>query len=61
MVKRSSVIVYGDPHMIPYKATKSVTCPALGWNTYLTNEFFLLEAFAEPAANNSDASYVTEV
>ena len=60
-VERASVIVFGDPHMLTYQATKTQTCPALGWQTYLSNEFFQLKAYAEAACTSCEASYVTMV
>lgn len=61
--KRYSVVVYGDPHMQAYKATGSVTCPALGTQTYLVNEFFQLEGTSTSAnpSTNSAATYVRTV
>ena len=47
--------------MLTYQATKTQTCPALGWQTYLRNEFFQLKAYAEAACTSCEASYVTMV
>ena len=47
--------------MLTYQATKTQTCPALGWQTYLSNEFFQLKAYAEAACTSCEASYVTMV
>ena len=47
--------------MLTYQATKTQTCPALGWRTYLSNEFFQLKAYAEAACTSCEASYVTMV
>jgi len=53
--------VFGDPHMLTYQATKTQTCAALGWQTYLSNEYFQLMAYAEAACPTCQASYVTMV
>ena len=58
---RHTVTVFGDPHLLSYKSATPVTCYAYNWQTYLANEFFILEGFATSAADGSFATYVTEV
>ena len=53
--------VYGDPHILTYKANFPVTCSVQGVSVYLSNEYFSLQGDATQPGDWTTATSVTSV